>query len=460
MLFSIRSSPRRLVTLFTHGMALGALALVCGCDTKGFLDPTEMMRTSKDTLLLPIVSQVDPALEEMDTQWSRATDPTPEDRKPVTGDYHISPDDLLAVQISDINGPGTQELKQVRVTESGNISLPLLDRQIHAVGLTEYELENAIVEAYRAANLVLHATVSVTTLESRGRQFSIYGAVGATGEYAIQEPDFRVLNALVIARNVTTPFVDYIYIIRKVGALSAQTQPGMPSEAPIAPPPTSIPTTNPTSEELVPHVEANTPAVILPAGANPVAPAAQKVVLADQAAADPSETFDGFHDPGPDQNLRVIRIPYQALKEGRLGYNIPIHPLDMIYVAEPPQGFYYIGGHVLRGGTFAMTGAKVTLKAAIISASMLDGLAIPQRTDIIRRIRPDKEIFVRVDLEKVFAGEQPDIYLKPDDAVLVGSNAAAPFLAAIRGGFRISYGFGFIYDRNYAYSTSLQGIGG
>lgn len=458
MHFSIRSSPRRSSAFFVHGMALGALALVCGCDTKGFVDPTEMMRTSKDTLLLPIVSQVDPALEEMDSQWSRATDPTPEDRKPVTGDYRVSPDDLLAIQISDINGPGTQELKQVRVTESGNISLPLLDRQIHAAGMTEFELENAIVEAYRSANLVLHATVSVTTLESRGRQFSIYGAVLQTGEYAIQEPDFRLLNALVIARNVSTPFVDYIYIIRKVGPSAAQTQPGMPIETPAAPP-TSIPTTNPTSEELAPHVEANKPADVLAATASGAA-AGQKVVLADQVAAEPAATFDGFRDPGPDQNIRVIRIPYQALKEGRLGYNIPIHPLDLIYVAEPPQGFYYVGGHVLRGGTFAMTGAKVTLKDAIISANMLDGLAIPQRTDIIRRIRPDKQIWVRVDLEKVFAGEQPDIYLKPDDDILVGSNAIAPFMAAIRAGFRISYGFGFIYDRNYAYSTNLQGIGG
>ena len=453
MRFSIRSSPRRLAAFLTRGMALGALALICGCETKGFVDPTEMMRTGKDTLLLPIVSQVDPALEEMDTQWSRATDPTPEDRKPVTGDYRISPDDLLAIQISDINGPGSETLKQVRVTESGNISLPLLDRQIHAAGLTEFELENAIVEAYRSANLVLHATVSVTTLESRGRQFSIYGAVLQTGEYAIQEPDFRVLNALVIARNVSTPFVDYIYIIRKVGPSAAQTQPSMPAETPAAPP-TSSPTTNPTSEELAPHVEANKPADLSSANAASGSAASQKVLLADQVAAEPAATFDGFRDPGPDQNVRVIRIPYQALREGRLGYNIPIHPLDMIYVAEPPQGFYYVGGHVLRGGTFAMAGAKVTLKDAIISASMLDGLAIPQRTDIIRRIRPDKEIFVRVDLEKVFAGEQPDIYLKPDDTVLVGSNAVAPFMAAIRAGFRISYGFGFIYDRNYAYSTN------
>jgi len=42
------------------------------------------------------------------------------------------------------------------------------------------------------------------------------------------------------------------------------------------------------------------------------------------------------------------------------------------------------------------------------------------------------------------------MYLKPDDVIEVGTNAVAPFLAAIRGGFRMTYGFGFLYDRNYA----------
>ena len=63
-----------------------------------------------------------------------------------------------------------------------------------------------------------------------------------------------------------------------------------------------------------------------------------------------------------------------------------------------------------------------------------------------------------MDLERIFAGEQPDIFLKPDDQILVGTNALAPFLAAVRGAFRISYGFGFQYDRNFAYSQNTLGF--
>jgi hypothetical protein len=54
-----------------------------------------------------------------------------------------------------------------------------------------------------------------------------------------------------------------------------------------------------------------------------------------------------------------------------------------------------------------------------------------------------------VNLAKVFRGQQPDVFLKPYDIVQVGTNLPAPFLAAVRNAFRITYGFGFLYDRNY-----------
>jgi hypothetical protein len=93
---------------------------------------------------------------------------------------------------------------------------------------------------------------------------------------------------------------------------------------------------------------------------------------------------------------------------------------------------------------------KITLKQAVIAANMLDGLAIPERTELIRRIGPAREAFVRVDLNAIFSGTQPDIFLKGNDQILVGTNWLAPLIADLRNGFRITYGFGFLYDRNYA----------
>jgi hypothetical protein len=63
-------------------------------------------------------------------------------------------------------------------------------------------------------------------------------------------------------------------------------------------------------------------------------------------------------------------------------------------------------------------------------------------------------------LAKVLALEQPDIYLKPNDVIFVGTHFIAPFLAAVRTSFRITYGFGFLYDRNfYTGNESQQNAG-
>jgi hypothetical protein len=167
-----------------------------------------------------------------------------------------------------------------------------------------------------------------------------------------------------------------------------------------------------------------------------------------------------FNELAPPPDIRVIRIPLDELRKGDLRYNVVVRPRDTIYVAPAEQGTYYMGGHVTRPGAYTLNGQRVTLKQAIIAASMLDPLAIPQRTDVVRRLGPDREVWVRVDLSKLFAGTQPDVYIKPDDQVLVGTNAIAPYLAAFRNAFRITYGAGFIYDRNFAYDRNVFGGGG
>jgi protein involved in polysaccharide export with SLBB domain len=444
----LRSNCGRPLTLLGPGIVLAALALSGGCDTKGFLDPTEMGRFKKDPLVMPIVSQVDPAVEEPDNQWANASEPTADDLKPVSSDYRISPNDMLAIQLSDLSGPNTETLRQTRVSESGYVSLPYLTEPIKAAGLTEIELERAIVDAYKRAQLIEHANVSVTVTEARGRAFWINGAVASPGQYPITQSDFRLFNALAMARDVNQSytaytFVSYAYVIRSHEPALAPA----PSTPTTTNGPATRPATGPSSDELAPKTRADAPPQPLA-----LSDSDSRVVHLSTAALQSGQSFDGFRDPGT--GPRVIRIPLDGLRRGDLKYNIPIHPNDQIYVQPPDIGFYFVGGHVARPGTFQLTGQRVTLMDAIIGASMLDGLAIPQRTDIIRHVDPDHEVFARVDLAKVFEGEEPDIYIKPGDKILVGTNAIAPFLAAIRGGFRMTYGFGFLYDRNYAYPVN------
>jgi protein involved in polysaccharide export with SLBB domain len=397
----------------------------------------------------------------------------------------ISKNDLLTIEISDLTGPGTQTVKTTRVTESGNISLPYLSSPIHAEGLTETQLEQTIVDRYRTENIIQKAQVSVIVTEARGRAFSILGQVARPGQYAIVDPEFRVLDALVLAGDTISPLLEDLYVIRKVTPTAA-TAPGTvaPPTAPTSGPADlaprgSAPVDDPLSAEarvssaamsprdrnvirldaLADPAATDTTPTTSPSTVDPLAPGAvSPAPVTPPAPTAPGATangeFEGFHELTAPTDTKIIHIPLNRLKNGDLQFNIIIKPHDQIIVQALPSGVYYMGGHVQNPGAYTLSGQRVTLKEAIISAHMLDQLAIPQRTDIIRRLGPGKEVFVRVDLDKIFAGHAPDIYMKPNDSVMVGTNLIAPFLSAIRGAFRITYGFGFLYDRNFAVNSS------
>jgi polysaccharide export outer membrane protein len=147
---------------------------------------------------------------------------------------------------------------------------------------------------------------------------------------------------------------------------------------------------------------------------------------------------------------RVIKIPADRLSAGDPRYNIVIRPGDCIHVPVDIIGEFCIMGNVNRQGYINITGRPMTLKMAIAAAGGLGPLAWPKRCEVIRRISKRKEEIVMVDLDKIAAGEQPDFFIKPNDLINVGTHITARWRAVLRNAFRATYGFGFIYDRNFA----------
>ena len=494
---------------------IAAAIVAGGCETKSFLNPAEVGRFKKEPLLRPIVSTLDTGIEEPNDQFAQATDVQPEDLVASDTDYVVGRNDLLTISITDVVGPGVETVKSVRVSESGNVSLPLIG-QIRAEGLTEAQLETEIQRAYRDANLMPNTQVSVIVSQAMARVFSILGSIARPGPYNITQADFRILDALVAAGDISSQGVDYIYVIRRSdagprrapagtapaapaqpgapgqpgdvlqprtsadglvahpvmlmqdapapgegryiiidgkpvlvgnqGATAQPAQPGQPA-APAEPTPPVAPEAPAAPADPLAPVEPTAPAQPAPPTAN---------VPAEPMTAAPATQGFEFQNPMSPDNTRIIRIPVTQLKNGDLRYNIVIKSQDMIIVPLPVTGEYYIDGRVNRTGVYSLTARKITLKQAVAAAGGFDQLAMPYRTEIIRRIGEDKEVIARVDLDKVFSMEQPDIYLKPNDVVRVGTNIFAPFLASFRNAFRITYGFGFLYDRNYAPQQQRQ----
>jgi len=159
----------------------------------------------------------------------------------------------------------------------------------------------------------------------------------------------------------------------------------------------------------------------------------------------------GWEEIGPGGiQRRVIRIPADKLLSGDPRYNIVIKPGDSVHVPVDIIGEFCIMGNVNRQGFVSITGRPMTLKMAVAAAGGLGPLAWPKRCEVVRRIGKKREEVVMVDLDKIALGEQPDFFIKPNDLINVGTHPTARWRAVLRNAFRAAYGFGFVYDRNFA----------
>jgi polysaccharide export outer membrane protein len=151
---------------------------------------------------------------------------------------------------------------------------------------------------------------------------------------------------------------------------------------------------------------------------------------------------------------RVIEIPLAPLLAGSAQYNIVIRPGDTIRVPTRGDGVFYVAGQVARPGPYNLpTNGKMTIMRAIDSAGGFGSAAIPERVDLTRMVGPDRQVTIKVNYRAISEGTHPDIAIKPDDRINVGSNFFAFPMAVVRNGLRASYGFGFILDRNFGFDV-------
>lgn len=148
---------------------------------------------------------------------------------------------------------------------------------------------------------------------------------------------------------------------------------------------------------------------------------------------------------------RIIEIPWTQLREGDSSYNIVIRPDDRIYIKAPPLGNMYVRGEVARPGvyTYPNTGHKITLTQFIISAGDLGPIAVPEKVSLTRRIGDNVQATVTLNYAAILQQTEPDIFIKPNDIISIGTSWGATPMAIIRNGFRATYGFGFLLDRNF-----------
>lgn len=264
--------------------------------------------------------------------------------------YLIGPGDLLEVNIFEWVQRDENKVVEVRVEESGQITLPVINA-LEAGGLTVSELEDGITQKLLEGRVIVNPRVSVIIKEFRSKRIAVVGKVQTPGEYTLRQNVITLLDALAQAGGLSEEAGYELHVIR------TRKKPG---EATVV------------------------------AGA-------------------PGAGRDGTFVP---EVLTVDLI--ELMEEGNLELNVVLRHGDVVNVPEARQ--FYVVGFVRKPGGFFLKRPMTVLQAIAMAEGLMEREASPSHC-ALKRITNNKEEVISLDLVAISRGEQPNIYLLPDDII-------------------------------------------
>lgn len=134
-----------------------------------------------------------------------------------TQDYVVGPDDVLDVSIFEWESNEQTKILQLRVSETGVISLPAVG-SVQVAGKSVQEIQRMIEDELVSKNVLQTPRVGVWVSEFRSRQISVIGAVNAPGVYAIHQNVSTLLSMLTLAGGPQENAGGVAYVIRRAQA--------------------------------------------------------------------------------------------------------------------------------------------------------------------------------------------------------------------------------------------------
>ena len=146
-------------------------------------------------------------------------------------EYIIGNGDLLSIDVFDV-----KELsRDVRVSQTGTIGIPLVPVRLHIAGLTEIQAEQKISEVLEANGLVSHAEVSITIKERKSKPITVVGAVAHPLVYQADR-QVTLLEVLAEAGGLVSDAGNEVIVTRLVPQMSfdeSEPPPIGPAEPPL-----------------------------------------------------------------------------------------------------------------------------------------------------------------------------------------------------------------------------------
>jgi polysaccharide export outer membrane protein len=337
-------------------------------------------------------------------------------------DYIIGSGDTISIDVYDV-----KELsRDVRVSQTGTIGLPLIPVRLQVKGLTETQAEQKIAEVLQANGLVTHPEVSVSVKDRKSKPITVVGAVPHPMVYQAERP-VTLLEVLAEAGGVTPDAGDTAIVTRPISAPADTAQApeiGNEDVIPFTPqdviPPSSNNSNNNVAASDRSAVDRSQP---VPSVA-PVTPAPNSnFPSAEVAAKDaPVPTM-----PPPSANTITVNLN-QLMESGDPVNNIILQAGDIVTV--PHAGIVYVIGAVGRPGGFVLANDReqmTTLKMLALAGG-LNLTAKSNRAVIIRRDRQGQQHEQVVDLQKVVERKAEDVRLEASDILYVPDSKAKKVL--------------------------------
>jgi polysaccharide export outer membrane protein len=294
----------------------------------------------------------------------------------VEPEYRIGAGDLLEISVFEATELG----RSVRVSESGDISLPLLG-MVHVGGRSPHE-EEVVLEEFLRRSYIKEPHVSVFVKEIQSHSVSVFGAVKKPGVLQIRGPK-TLVEVLSMAEGLAEDAGDTVLVVRSDAS-------GMGSEA------------------LAGRAQAS--------GALETA---HFVTVSEKRPR--AETAAG--DVLPDIRTEEINVK-SLLGSGDPQFNVAIYPGDLVKVTR--AGIIYVVGEVRKPGGFQLkNNENVSVLQAI---ALAEGLTRTSASSHARIIRTDGANGARreipINLSRVLAGKIPDATLEPRDILFVPNSAS------------------------------------
>ena len=323
-------------------------------------------------------------------------------------DYVIGSGDLLSIYVFDV-----EELsRDVRVSQTGTIGIPLVPVRIHVAGLTEMQVEQKIAEMLEANGLVTHADVSVSVKEHKSKPITVVGAVMHPMVYEADHP-VTLLEVLAEAGGISSDAGDTIIVSRPLqDALADSGEP--PEIGPEQPLPAKTPTAS------APDASAPRPSTSSQDTSKDTEPAASRSAPRG-ATASLNSSLNA--EPPPLTNTITINLS-DAMETGDMKNNIALQAGDVVTV--PHAGVVYVLGAVGKAGGYVLSNDRTQLTTLKI-LSLAGGLTRTAKSDkaiIVRKDNMGQQQEVPIDLKKVLSRKAEDVQLQPSDILYVPESGA------------------------------------